>query len=253
MISNDCPSAKTVKEAKDMLDMAIANGEFEKIPFYQHEIEKFTSFEDVLSMDKCSSCITAMSSFKNPSTKSVIVSNEVLDEANQNSAKYYKNKVRELKARQKEELEEVFQRWSDERNKISDKFETEFERSFGTAKIIAQQGKVQKAIDMRDEALIKKEEIIAENKKKIDEKYKKLCDLMTMRHKAELDALIENRKAEMKGFRIIQEEAESKIVSDFIVDNASSAIDISKRFGGKSKNSGLSSSLNTRGYVSNLE
>ena len=221
------------EEARYLLEQAIDAGEFEKIPFYQQEIESLINYEEVVRLGKeVNEYYKEQTELNASQTHHYAISKKQLDSAIQNSNKFYRQKFKETKKRQKEEMEALITRWSEERNKKNDKVEVEFERTFCTAKLLAKQGKVQEAIDLRDAAIHKKENTCNKHQKEIDEKYERRCSIMTERHKTELENLIAERKQEIKGFQRLQEEADTQATGDFIIDNASVVIDITKRFNG---------------------
>ena len=233
METEEQPQPKTSAEARVLLTQAINMGQFEKIPYFEQQIQELENYEEVQRLtNEVYEYQTQLMSQNLDNSRHIIISKKQVRDAVKTSNQLYKRKFKEMKKRQQSEMNDLITRWSQKRNKTTDAAEVEFERLFGTAKILAEQGKVQEAIDLRDAARIQKALASDEPYKEIDEKYQRLCAIMTERHKTELESLIDERKSEIDGFLIIQEEAENQATSDFYVQNSSVVIDIKERFKG---------------------
>ena len=221
---------RTLEEAEQMLEDAIEALEYEKIEFLKKEIESLKNFNDIVdTSNNVSNYYHTKNALNDSCHKHIKFSEEQLNRAIANSKNFFKQQLREIKQKQKEEILQIFDEWTEERNNLSEKIEEDFDQTIQTSKILARSNKIKEAIQIRDQALLDKDVSSAELYEKLDEKYEKLCTALQNSHKFELQTLVEKQKEEEAQFEMMKETSQADAYQDYLLSHAQTVVGITEK------------------------
>jgi len=222
---------KTSDEARHYIDEAIDKGDFETAEYYENEYQSLLNFEREAQLGSIVSDYYEQNELlvENMENARIYTSEQIL-EAKRRSEIEFNDRFEKIKDRQEFELNSIIGEWKMARENEEEGLESDFESVMSTAKLIASQSRFQEAISIRDIAkkqLNKRKHV---NHEKIDTKYKNQIDLMMNRHELELQGLVDERNAEIEGFKIMQENCNSEAMGEFLIKNANLVTNITKHF-----------------------
>ncbi|EAY23641.1 hypothetical protein TVAG_119780 [Trichomonas vaginalis G3] len=222
---DDYTPAGSLEEAKKLFSEALEAEDFERADFYQDEIEEFKNYNEVLQNAKnIHNYIQGANDMDNQMT---IVQDQLYDniikQRDSDIAKFNKQFF-EIKARQKQELIELLNRWTIDREKQTNDSQEEYKRTLDTAKILVRQSKIKEAIIMRDKAREMKNKADTIDRDEFDRQYEKLCLAMEVRHRTELDNFMESRREAMQKYDIMIEKAYDEKDRQFMIENSNAVI-----------------------------
>ena len=221
---------QTLKEAQQMLEDAIDALEYEKIEFLNKEIESLKNFNDVVEISKnVSHYIVKRNSLNDNCNRHCKITEEQATKAIANSKNFFKLKLREVKKRQKRELLDVLDEWTEQRNILSESIEGDYDSSIETSKILARSNRIQEAIQIRDKAIYYKETGSSDKYAELDAKYEKLCKAIHKSHKLELKSLVEKQKTEEAELDIMRQNAQTDAQQNFVLSNAQTVVEITEK------------------------
>lgn len=231
MDENDYIPAKSLEEAERLFNEALDAEDFERAGFYQDEIDEFKNFNEVLENAKnVHTYIEDTNAIDNQMTIMQSKVEENLQKTRDGIINRYNKKFLEIKARQKQELIDLLNQWTNEREKFTNNNLEEYKRTIETAKILVRQSKLKEAIIMRDKARELKNRADTSEKDLFDQKYEKLCLALEVRHRAELDQFMELRKEDLQKIDLMIDNAYVEKDRQFMLENSTAVINAAGKY-----------------------
>ena len=222
---------KTVKEAKDLMQAAINEENFELASYYWKEAESLENFQSEISLgkvvsqylDKKDTLTTKMSFEANNSFQEV-------EKLKEKVVSDYRQRFERLMSKQRDELESALEEWKEARESAQSVAEDTLRNTIQTAKILAEQKQFDEAIRLRDYAYSSHEKNANKKKKEVDTHYINLMKTMRTRHQHQMSQLATKKSNDVELLNQMLESTESNTEDQFLLKNATFVLDIVKRY-----------------------
>ena len=233
---DDFPRPKTAAEAREMIEDAIEATEYEKVEFLKKELASLENYEEMVKLGgTIASYFDTKDNYNDECKSNIKIFNEQLEIAKKNLTQYFVRRFKELRSRQKSELEHIFNEWDEERTHANDFSQEEYIKCLETSKIMMRSGRMKEAIELRDKANASKSNTFNENIRKIDKKYEKICSTLQNTHRMELETLAAEKESEEKSLEIMKDTSDIEALRKFLSMNSNAVLTTSSKISPKTK------------------
>lgn len=218
---------KTSEQAKECMQKAIDDADFDLAAKYYQEYNEFLNLEDEMRVGRQ---ITQYFDKNQILSTQIAQTQQTFEERTQSQIdsinQIYKEKLVELEKVQEQEIDELAQKWREHREEKMQSADLDFQQSIATAKLVASQYKFEEATRIKNEAIKKKNEATSQASVQIDEYFERQLSLMKKRHKIEIKKLVQSRNNEIHTLKLMLDEAPTQAVDCFQVDNATNVVQV---------------------------
>ena len=227
---------RTSSEAKQMIGIAVEEGNYLYAKEIYDELEMIENFENEKELSKKVHLYLQNKEIKSKKySKSTINHENELIYAKNEVERIYYNQFVALKHKQEIEYQELTEEWDYARNSKAFIDQKIHKTGLLSAKILAESHQYQTAFNLKKQLEKEFSTNTYSNQHEIDLKYKNKCNLMIQRHQQEIMLLAQQKGSELEIISTMKKAANSHALENFFVDNSNAVFQIMKRFPPDSK------------------